>query len=82
MGSKNSQVNESPIEIVSDDQSDEIIGLMAIKSVSESLKIVDRLMLFSQQHGNEELDQSLKDTEKLQDAQITNRRQEKSFVLM
>ena len=77
-GSKNSQKNEDLMEIVSDDESEEIIDPMATKSVSESLQILDRLMRFSQQHGNEELVQSLMTvTEKLQDIQITNRRQQK-----
>ena len=37
MGSKNSQDNEDPMEIVSDNESEEIIDPMAIKSVSEAL---------------------------------------------
>ena len=37
MGSKNSQDNEDPMEIVSDNESEEIINPMAIKSVSEAL---------------------------------------------
>ena len=61
------------MEIVGDDESDPI----AIKSVSEASQIVHHLMRFSQQHGNEELDQSLMTvTKKLQDIQITNRRQQ------
>ena len=37
MGSKNSQDNEDSMEIVSDNESEEIIDPMAIKSVSEAL---------------------------------------------
>ena len=59
MGSKTSQENEDPMKIVTDDDSEEIIVPMATKSVSEALQIVDCVMRFSQQHGNEELDQSL-----------------------
>ena len=59
MGSKNIQGNEDPMEIVGDDKSEEIIDSMAIKSISETLQIVNRVMHFFQQHGNEELDQSL-----------------------
>lgn len=45
---------------------------MAIKSGSEALQRVDHVMHFSQQHGNEELNQTLKTiTEKMQDIQIT-----------
>lgn len=59
MGSQTSQENEDPMKIVTDDDSEEIIVPMATKSVSEALQIVDCVMRFSQQHGNEELDQSL-----------------------
>ena len=77
MGSKNSWENEDPMEIVRDHKSKEIIYPMAIKSVSETLQIVDRVMRFSQPHGNEELDESsMTVTEKLQDIQITKRRQQ------
>ena len=54
---------------------------MAIKSASEDLQIIDRVMCFSQKHGNEELDKSLMIViEKLQDLQITNRRQQKITI--
>ena len=76
MGSKNSQDNENPMEIVSVDEPEEVADLMAIKSVSEALQIVDRVMCFSQQRGNEEFYQSLMTViEKLQDIQINNRRE-------
>ena len=69
-------IRRAKMEIVSDAESEEIIDLMAIKSVSEALHIC--MMRFSQQHKNEELDQSLMTApEKLQDIQITNRRQQK-----
>lgn len=46
--------------------------------VSEALQVVDRVMRFSRQPGIEDLDQALMIvTEKLQDIQITNRRQQK-----
>ena len=46
--------------------------------VSEALQVVDRVMRFSRQRGIEDLDQALMIvTEKLQDIQITNRRQQK-----
>lgn len=46
--------------------------------VSEALEVVDRVMRFSRQPGNEELDQALIIVAgKLQDIQITNRRQQK-----
>ena len=70
------------MEIVSDDKSEEIIDPMAIKSVSEALQIVVRVMRFSQQHGNEELDQSLMTvTEKLQDIKITMRKKQKKLTI-
>ena len=76
MGSKNSQDNENPMEFVSVDEPEEVADLMAIKSVSEALQIVDRVMCFSQQRGNEEFYQSLMTViEKLQDIQINNRRE-------
>lgn len=46
--------------------------------VSEALEVVDRVMRFSRQPGNEDLDQALIIVAgKLQDIQITNRRQQK-----
>ena len=46
--------------------------------VSEALEEVDRVMRFSRQPGNEDLDQALMIVAgKLQDTQITNRRQQK-----
>lgn len=46
--------------------------------VSEALEVVDRVMRFSRQPGNEDLDQALMIVAgKLQDIQITNRRQQK-----
>lgn len=46
--------------------------------VSEALEEVDRVMRFSRQPGNEDLDQALMIVAgKLQDIQITNRRQQK-----
>ena len=46
--------------------------------VSEALQVVDRVMRFSRHPGIEDLDQALMIvTEKLQDIQITNRRQQK-----
>ena len=81
MESKNSQENEDPMEIVRDDKSEEVIDPMAIKSLSEALQIVDRVMCFSPQHRNEVLDQSVVAiTEKLQDIQINNRRQQKITI--
>ena len=78
MGSKDSQKNEDQMKIVSYDESEKIIDPMAIKSVSEALQIFDDVMRFSQQHRNENLDQSLMTvTEKLQDMQISNRWQQK-----
>lgn len=51
---------------MSDDESDEFIDAMEKKSFSQALQIIDRVMRFSQHHGNEELDQSLLNvTEKL-----------------
>ena len=82
MGSKNSQENKDPIEIVSNDNSEEIIDPIVIKFVSEDFQIVDRGMHFSQQHGNEELDQSLMiATEKLLDKEINNGQHQKRLTI-
>ena len=77
MNTKNSQENENPMEIMSnDDSEEEIIDSIAMKSVSKALHVVDHVMHFYQQHWNKELDQSLmRATVKLQDIQITNARQ-------
>ena len=81
MVSKNSQENKGPIEIVSNDDSEEIIDPIVIKFVSD-FQIVDRGMHFSQQHGNEELDQSLMiATEKLLDKQINNGQHQKRLTI-
>ena len=47
------------MKIVSDDDCEEIIDPMAITLVPGSLQVVDCVMRFSQQHGNEKLDHSL-----------------------
>ena len=55
-----------PFEIASDDEPDEIIDTVGIKSASEALQMVDRILRFSQRYGHEEFDKSLmKVTEKL-----------------
>ena len=61
---------------MSDDESEDIIHPMAIKSIPEAMQIVNRVMRFFLQHGNEELHQFLV-AEKLQDIQIIKRRQKK-----
>ena len=53
---------------MSDDDSEEITDPMTITLVPGSLQVVDCVMLFSQQRGNEKLDHSLTTvTEMLQD---------------
>ena len=59
IGSKNSQENKILMKILNDDDSEEIIDPMAITLVPGSLQVVDCVMRFSQQHGNEKLDHSL-----------------------
>ena len=59
IGSKNSQENKDLMKILNDDDSEEIIDPMAITLVPGSLQVVDCVMRFSQQHGNEKLDHSL-----------------------
>ena len=59
MGSKYSLENEDLIEIVSDDESEEIIDPVTIKSVSEALQIVDLVMRFSQQYAEYTDDQQM-----------------------
>ena len=77
MNTKNSQENENPMEIMSNDESEEIIDPIAMKSISKALQIIDHVMRFYQQHWNKELDQSLmKVTEKVQDIQIANEQQQ------
>ena len=43
------------MEIVSDDMPDEIVDPMTIKSVSESLQMVDWIIRFCQQYRHDEL---------------------------
>lgn len=72
MGSKNPQENQALTEIVSDDELQEIIDPMVIKSTSEAFQMVDWIIHFSQQHGHAKVDQSLmKASEKVQDIHIT-----------
>ena len=68
MGSKNSQENKDPIEIVSDDESEESTDFFSkcdqIRS-KLSLQIVDRVMHFTNKHSKADTDIMLNENEEL-----------------
>ena len=76
MGCHNDQEHLKNIE--SDDEEMTLDDSLATKSLSETLQLVDRIMCFTRQYENGEINESLEVvTEKLQDIMIRNRQQKK-----
>ena len=77
MGCHNDQEHLKDIE--SDDEEVTIDDSLAIKSISEALQLVDRIMCFTRQYEDGEIHESLEVvTETLQDIMIRNRQQKKT----